>query len=126
LTDKDDKALNESQAPGKGTEAYGGDQDSEAPAGGDELIHEEEEAAAGEAAEIGGRSGMEDMEEAERGAAEHGAGEAEGFEQAEQLLEGQATHGDPALDPQRNAPEAEEEKDSSVHGEADQVDSTDG
>ena len=66
---------------------------------------------------------MEDMEEAERAAAEHGGGEAEGFEQAEELLEEQASHGDPAVDPLRNPPEPEEEEDPSVHGEADEVSS---
>lgn len=109
------------EARGKGAEAYGGDQKSSA--GDDELVREEEEAAGGEAARIGGRSGMEGMEEAKRAAAEHGGGEAEGFEQAEELLEEQATHGDPAVDPLGNASEPEE-KDPSVHGEADEVDST--
>jgi hypothetical protein len=100
-------------------------QNADSPAGDDELVREEEEAAKGEAARIGGRSGMEDMEEEKRGPAEHGAGEAEGFEQAEELLEGQATHADPSVDPLREAPAAEEEEDPSVHGEADEVDSTD-
>lgn len=108
----------------KGTEAYGGDQDAEPPAGGDALVREEEEAAGGEAAQIGGRSGMEDMDEEQRGPAEHGGGESEGFEQAEELLVEHATHGDPGVDPLANAPAVEEEKDSSVHGEADEVDST--
>jgi hypothetical protein len=90
----------------------------------EERIREEEEAAAAEAARIGGRSGMEGMEEAERSAAEHGGGEAEGFEQAEELLEAQATHGDPAVDPLRDAGAVEEEEDPSVHGEADELDST--
>ncbi len=109
---------------GKGAEAYGGDQDAEPPAGNDPLVREEEEAAAREAAEIGGRSGMEDIEEEKRGGAEHGGGESEGFEQAEQLLEEHATHGDPGVDPLENAPAAEEEEDPSVHGEADEIDST--
>jgi hypothetical protein len=111
-------------ATGKGAEAYGGDQDAEPPAGDDELAREEEEAAGGEAARIGGRSGMEGMEEAKRSAAEHGGGEAEGFEQAEELLEDQATHGGPAADPLADAPAVEEEKDPSVHGEADEIEST--
>lgn len=100
-----------------------GDQSTESPAGDEELVREEEEAAGGEAARIGGRSGMEDMEDAQRGAAEHGGGEAEGFEQAEELLEEQATHGDPGVDPLGNAPAVEAEKDPSVHGEADELDS---
>jgi hypothetical protein len=111
------------KARGKGAEAYGGDQDAEPPVADDELVREEEEAAGGEAARIGGRSGMEDMDEAKRGAAEHGGGEAEGFEQAEELLEEQATHGNPGVDPLANPPTVEEE-DPSVHGEADEVDST--
>ncbi len=86
-----------------------------------ERIREEEEAAAREAARIGGRSGMEGMKEAERSAAEHGGGEAEGFEQAEELLEEHATHGDPAVDPLRDAGAAEEEEDPSIQGEADEV-----
>ncbi|MFL5900092.1 MAG: hypothetical protein ACJ75S_02690 [Solirubrobacterales bacterium] len=113
----------DAQSRGKGAEAYGGDQDAEPPAGDDQLVREEEEAAGGEAARIGGRSGMEDMAEEKRAAAEHGGGEAEGFEQAEELLEGQATHGDPTVDPLGHAPAVEEEEDSSVHGEADEVDS---
>jgi hypothetical protein len=58
------------------------------------------------------------------GLAEHGGGEAEGFEQAEQLLEEQATHGSSGVDPLDDAPEVEEEEDPSVHGEADEIEST--
>jgi hypothetical protein len=110
--------------PGKGAEAYGGDQDAEGTGGGDDLVREAEDAAAAEAAGIGGRSGMEDMDEAKRASAEHGGGEAEGFEEAEKLLEDQATHGDPAVDPLRDAPQPEAEEDPAVHGEADGVDSS--
>ncbi|HEX5763316.1 MAG TPA: hypothetical protein VFY04_09370 [Solirubrobacterales bacterium] len=85
-------------------------------------VREEEEAAAAEARRIGGRSGMEGMDPAERASAEHGGGEAEGFEEAEELLEEQATHGDPSVDPLRDAPAAEAEKEVAVHGEADEVD----
>src|SRR5215204_4806816 len=81
----------------------------------DKLIQQEEDAAASEAARIGGRSGMEGMDEAQRSAAEHGGGEAEGFEEAEKLLEEQATHGDPAVDPLRDAPSPEADPDPSVH-----------
>jgi hypothetical protein len=87
-------------------------------------IKEEEEAAAAEARRIGGRSGMEGMDEAQRAAAEHGGGEAEGFEEAEQLLEEQATHADPSVDPLRDAPAPEAGEDPAVYGEADDVDST--
>jgi hypothetical protein len=85
-------------------------------------VHEQEEAAAAEAARIGGRSGMEGMDEAERASAEHGGGEAEGFEEAEELLEEEASHGaDLGGDPLRDAGEVEEEEDPGVYGEADDV-----
>jgi hypothetical protein len=87
-------------------------------------VREEEEAAAAEAARIGGRSGMEGMGEAERASAEHGGGEAEGFEEAEELLEEQASHGDPSTDPLRDAGAIEEEEDPAAYGEADTVEST--
>jgi hypothetical protein len=90
----------------------------------DDLIREEEEAAAAEARRIGGRSGMEGMDEAKRAAAEHGGGEAEGFEEAEELLEEHATHGDRAADPLGDAPAPEADRDPAVYGEADEVDST--
>jgi hypothetical protein len=90
----------------------------------EELIENEEDAAAAEAARIGGRSGMEDMDEAERASAEHGGGESEGFEEAEELHEEQATHGDPAVNPLTDAPDPEAEPDPGVYGEADEVEST--
>jgi len=90
----------------------------------DSLIREEEDAAAAEAGRIGGRSGMEGMDEAKRSTAEHGGGEAEGFEEAEALLEEQATHGDSGVDPLRDASRVEQEKDPAVYGEADEVDSS--
>lgn len=90
----------------------------------DRRVREEEDAAAAEAGRLGGRSGMEGMDEAKRSAAEHGGGEAEGFEESEKLLEEQATHGGPAVDPLLDAPQAEEEADPSTHGEADEVDSS--
>jgi hypothetical protein len=90
----------------------------------EELVREEEDAAAAEAARIGGRSGMEGMDEAKRASAEHGGGEAEGFEEAERLLEDQAEHGDPLVNPLADAGEVEAEKDPAVHGEADSVEST--
>ena len=89
----------------------------------DQLVRQEEDAAAAEAGRIGGRGGLEGMDEAERAAAEHGGGEAEGFEQSEQLLEDQASHGDRAVDPLDQAGAVEKEKDPSVHGEADRVES---
>jgi hypothetical protein len=90
----------------------------------DPVLREEEEAAGAEAARIGGRSGMEGMDEAKRASAEHGGGESEGFEEAEELLEEEATHGGAFGSPLRDAGEVEEERDPSVHGEADEVEST--
>jgi hypothetical protein len=90
----------------------------------EKVLREEEEAAAEEAGRIGGRSGMEGMDEAKRASAEHGGGESEGFEEAEELLKEQASHGDSTGNPLRDAGEAEDEKSPSVYGEADEIDST--
>jgi hypothetical protein len=87
-------------------------------------IEREEEAAASEAARIGGRSGMEDVPEEERPLAEAGEGESEGFEQAEELLEERATHEDDRGGPLRDRPDPESDRDRASHGEADRVDST--
>lgn len=87
-------------------------------------VRQEEDAAAAEAGKIGGRSGLEGMDEAERAAAEHGGGQAEGFEQAEQMLEEQASHGETSVDPLAGAGAVEEERDPAVHGDADEFEST--
>jgi hypothetical protein len=55
--------------------------------------HESDEAAR-EAAAIGGKSGDEDLDPAERAVIEAGGGESEGFEQAEQALIEHASHAD--------------------------------
>lgn len=55
---------------------------------------EETDAAAAEAASIGGVAGDEDLDPAMRPVAEGGGGEAEGFEQAEEALIEHASHGD--------------------------------
>jgi hypothetical protein len=91
----------------------------------EELLRKQTDAAAAEAARIGGRSGLEEMDEAERASAEHGGGESEGFEQAEEMLEGQASHRETSVDPESGAEgPIEEERDPGVYGEADEVDST--
>jgi hypothetical protein len=88
-------------------------------------VREEEAAAAREAGRIGGRSGMEDMDPAERASAEHGGGVAEGFEQAEERLVETASHGDGRhADPLKDAGEMEEEAPRGEFGEPDEVDST--
>jgi hypothetical protein len=55
---------------------------------------EEIDAAAAEAAQIGGVAGDEDLDPAQRAVIEGGGGEAEGFEQAEAALIDHASHGD--------------------------------
>jgi hypothetical protein len=90
----------------------------------EDLLEEEESAAAAEAGRIGGRSGMENMDEAQRSVREHGGGEREGFEEAESLLEENAAHGDPGGDPYSDAPGPEAEVDPGVYGEADELEST--
>jgi hypothetical protein len=85
----------------------------------------EEDAAAREASEIGGRSGMEDVPEEERPLAEAGEGESEGFEQAEELLEERASHADDRGGPLRDRPDPEEPGgDPEVHADADDFEST--
>jgi hypothetical protein len=55
---------------------------------------DEEDAAAAEAARIGGVAGDEDLDPARRPVIEGGGGEAEGFEEAEEALIEHASHGD--------------------------------
>jgi hypothetical protein len=55
---------------------------------------DETDAAAAEAARIGGVAGDEDLDPALRPVVEGGGGEAEGFEEAEAALIEHATHGD--------------------------------
>ena len=55
---------------------------------------EEAEAAASEAAQIGGVAGDEDVDPAERPVIEGGGGDAGGFEEAEHALIDHASHGD--------------------------------
>src|SRR5215210_3336639 len=91
----------------------------------DPRFRSEEEAAAFEAAAIGGRSGDQDLPESERPLVEAGEGEAEGFEVAEQDLiehaEYQDGEGIPKLDQFEGEPEEEAP---GVYGEADEEDST--
>jgi hypothetical protein len=93
-----------------------------------ELIERETEAAAAEAAGIGGEPGDEDLDPAERPVVESGGGEAEGFELAEEDLREQAEHGEGGrsaiADSYRQAEEVEHA--GAEHGEADEVDTTEG
>lgn len=93
----------------------------------DDLVREEEAAAASDAARIGGRAGDEDDFSPEmRPVYEAGGGEAEGFEQAEADLIENAQHGDGRGDPLGDAftPEAESDRSGAAYGEADEVDVT--
>jgi hypothetical protein len=100
------------------------DERPEMPGLDEEIVEEEEDAAAAEASRIGGRSGMEGMDPAERAYREAGGGEDEGFEESEQLLEDQAEHGDPLLNPLTDTSETEAEPDPGTYGEADEIEST--
>ena len=90
--------------------------------GDDPAARDEAEAAANEAAHIGGDVPPQSDDPAFEAVEEGGGGESEGFEQAEEeLIEG-ASHGDPQPDPERLAFSPEEESDRSTadYGEADE------
>jgi hypothetical protein len=89
----------------------------------DDLVREEEAAAAKAAGNIGGVAGDEkDFDPAMRPVYEAGGGEAEGFEQAEADLIDNAQHGDGRGDPMSDAFSGEVESDRSgaEYGEADE------
>jgi hypothetical protein len=92
----------------------------------DPLERREEEAAAAEAASIGGARPDYEGDEAERPLEEAGEGEAEGFELAERDLIDTAQHGDAGYDPEVDEFTAEVESDraDAVYGEPDEVDPT--
>lgn len=86
----------------------------------DPIAEEEAEAAAAEAAKIGGPTPDEYTDDpAQRPLAEAGEGEAEGFELAEEELIDRAEHGDQKHFPDGDAPPAEEPTDA-TYGEPDQ------
>jgi hypothetical protein len=87
----------------------------------DPIVDEEAEAAAAEAAEIGGPAPDDPVDDpAQRPLVEGGEGEAEGFELAEGELIENASHGDQKRFPNRDAPPPEEASDAE-YGEADQA-----
>ncbi len=94
----------------------------------DRLADQEAEAAAAEAARIGGANPLRGTDPAERPVREAGGGEAEGFEEAEAALMRQASHEDPGTSPTQEEFEPEEEADraTAVYGEPDEVDPTEG
>lgn len=87
----------------------------------DPIADEEAEAAAAEAARIGGPAPDDPVEDpAERPLVEAGEGEAEGFELAEAELIDNAEHGDEKRFPSRDAGAPEEPSDTAAFGEADE------
>jgi hypothetical protein len=87
----------------------------------DPIADEEAEAAAAEAAEIGGPAPDDPVDDpAERPLVEGGEGEAEGFELAEEELIDNAEHGDEKRFPNRDAGSPEEPNDAE-YGEPDQA-----
>ena len=88
---------------------------------------QEEDAAAAEAGQIGGPAPEYEGDEEDRALEEGGEGEAEGFEQAEQELEEQASHGDPKYDPEVDefTPEKESDLSGAEYGEADDAEPDD-
>jgi hypothetical protein len=89
------------------------------------IVEEAEEAAAAEAAEIGGEAPKDSDDPAEQPLVEAGEGESEGFELAERQLVDNASHGDEHRFPDRDAPPAEEPE-TAERGEADQTIPADG
>ncbi len=92
----------------------------------DELVAEQSDAAATEAAMIGGRVPHETDDPAMDPVYQAGGGEQDGWEAAEADLIENATHGDGGADPLRDAisPEVESDRSTAVYGEADELDST--
>ncbi len=84
------------------------------------LAKEEAEAAAVEAAGIGGKAAKDSEDPAEQPLIEAGEGEAEGFDLAERDLEDIASHGDQHRFPDNVPPPSEEQSDA-VYGEADEA-----
>jgi hypothetical protein len=83
-------------------------------------VDEEAEAAAAEAAAVGGVAPIESDDPAQQPLIEAGQGEAEGFELAEQRLVDIASHGDEHRFPGRDAPPPED-REQAERGEADQA-----
>ena len=87
----------------------------------DPVAEEEADAAAAEAARIGGPAPDDPVEDpAQRPLVEAGEGEAEGFELAEAELIDNAEHGDEKRFPNRDASPPEEPSDTTAFGEADE------
>lgn len=85
------------------------------------LAKKEAEAAAAEAAGIGGEVAKDSEDPAEQPLIEGGEGEAEGFELAERDLEDIASHGDQHRFPDNVPSPPEEQSDDGVYGESDEA-----
>jgi hypothetical protein len=99
------------------------DRDPAAGVSDDPLVREQEEAAAAEAAKIGGTPSPTDADPAMQPLYEAGQGEAEGFEQAERELVERASHGEERSNPTSDAftPERESDRSTAVYGEPDEA-----
>ncbi len=92
----------------------------------DRFARREEEAAALEAAAIGGARPDYEGDEEDRAVEEAGGGVSEGFEEAERELIDAASHGENRHDPATEAftPEQESDRSTAVFGEPDEEDVT--
>ena len=93
------------------------------PADAEPPAEDQVDAAAAEAARIGGPPPHADLDPAERPVAEGGGGVAEGFEQAEDDLVRQASHEHAAVAPDEAAfePETEADRSTGLYGEPDEL-----
>jgi hypothetical protein len=94
----------------------------------DPLVEQQEDAAASAAASIGGDPGTETDDPAMQPVEEGGGGVEEGFEQAEQDLAENASHGDGSGNPETDAIDnenVEAERSTAEYGEADELDAPD-
>lgn len=94
----------------------------------DLTVEEQEDAAAAEAAAIGGEPGNQTEDPADQPVIEGGGGAQEGFEQAEDELIENASHGDGAGNPTADAIDnenAEAQRSTAEYGEPDELDSRD-
>jgi hypothetical protein len=93
---------------------------------GEQLLAEEESAAAAEAARIGGAVTHDAEDPAMDPVYQAGGGDQDGWEQAENDLIENATHGDGGGDPLRDAftPEVESDRSTAVYGESSRTPST--
>ena len=92
----------------------------------EQLVAEEESAAAAEASRIGGVAPHDSRDPALDPVYQAGGGEQDGFEIAERELIENASHGDQTGNPLRDAftPEVESDRSTAIYGESDELHST--